>query len=512
MKQKLTSLALAAVLLLNFLCFGLIPCQAATDAVDQFALDFLQAVQSQRSSTTITIPRTDVQAAFDQMVSRYPILFHYYESMSWVSYSNYAEVTMKLKNLRDPIDSIPVITSEEQMLALFGNALSQLQQEFRFVTAQGFAPTSEMIARIADTLRHKYPLSYMGYNGWGSTYYTHEATGVLDYVINFNFFYDLDTNTLRQWRTATEQETLRLASTLFAQDMPQAEKLLRIHDHLVNVNRYNTANMDEAGNHLAYGALVKGSCVCQGYAEACLVLCQAAGIEAVYVPGDGINSSGQLESHGWNAVKIDGNWYMIDITWDDPVGGEDILQYTYFLVTNSFLQADHRWVQNDYPICNSTLLNADIVKNRSAQDTTVYTQYDNSLVVTQSEAEAEFQAVLQTCKPVLPQIAQPNPTIPPATQPEATVPAGNDIVPQIPQPTDPQITFPTVPQTVTPAPQTPSQEPDPGPIGAVVLVLLGGAALVFWFIRKQPKPKRNNNVHRREPIRSFDDLGKPPRR
>ncbi len=51
----------------------------------------------------------------------------------------------------------------------------------------------------------------------------------------------------------------------------------------------------------------------------------------------GINSSGQIEAHAWNYVQMDdGQWYAIDVTWDDPiiigdgVPGKDI-KYKYFL-------------------------------------------------------------------------------------------------------------------------------------------------------------------------------------
>ena len=43
--------------------------------------------------------------------------------------------------------------------------------------------------------------------------------------------------------------------------------------------------------------------------------------------------------HVWNAVKIDNNWYHLDLTWDDPITStnEDIIKYDYFLVTTNKL-------------------------------------------------------------------------------------------------------------------------------------------------------------------------------
>lgn len=51
----------------------------------------------------------------------------------------------------------------------------------------------------------------------------------------------------------------------------------------------------------------------------------------VLVSGTGTNSTGKTEAHMWNYVQMeDGNWYAVDCTWDDPVGGSE--RSIYFLV------------------------------------------------------------------------------------------------------------------------------------------------------------------------------------
>lgn len=58
--------------------------------------------------------------------------------------------------------------------------------------------------------------------------------------------------------------------------------------------------------------------VCAGYAKLLEALGQAIGEEIVYVTGDARTSTSDLsgEGHAWNAAKIEGNWYLIDATWD----------------------------------------------------------------------------------------------------------------------------------------------------------------------------------------------------
>lgn len=91
-----------------------------------------------------------------------------------------------------------------------------------------------------------------------------------------------------------------------------------------------TYNLDAPDRGTAVGALVDGSCVCEGYARAFQLLCQRAGITCVCILGDSM-ADGEREGHMWNAVRIDGVWYYCDPTWNDTterltkyllVGGE----------------------------------------------------------------------------------------------------------------------------------------------------------------------------------------------
>lgn len=84
---------------------------------------------------------------------------------------------------------------------------------------------------------------------------------------------------------------------------------------------------EQKNGHNAYGALVglnypgdrAGYVVCQGYADAYLLLCQKVGLPCVVVIGEGADEGdfkGQ-SNHMWNAVRLNGKWYAVDVTWDD---------------------------------------------------------------------------------------------------------------------------------------------------------------------------------------------------
>lgn len=60
--------------------------------------------------------------------------------------------------------------------------------------------------------------------------------------------------------------------------------------------------------------------VCEGYARAFKVLCDELGIPCVLTSGTArLNAEDTPESHMWNYVELDGQWYAVDVTWNDPM-------------------------------------------------------------------------------------------------------------------------------------------------------------------------------------------------
>ena len=127
------------------------------------------------------------------------------------------------------------------------------------------------------------------------------------------------------------------------------DKELYLHDALITKVTYDINTVSEQN---AYGALIDGRAVCAGYAFAFQYLLMRAGIESFYVTG---TSHG--ENHAWNIAKIDGDWYYVDPTWDDPVGSTYSPHYAYFNLTTSAMGVDHQ-VDTDrnvtLPECTAT--------------------------------------------------------------------------------------------------------------------------------------------------------------
>ena len=122
------------------------------------------------------------------------------------------------------------------------------------------------------------------------------------------------------------------------------DNIKMVHDYLVENIEYDTT-ISQSNIYNVYGALVNGRAVCEGYARSFKYLMDELGIPCTLVIGTGTNSQGQTENHAWNYVQLNGNWYAIDCTWDDPVSSTGYVsqssKYRYFLKgSNEFLQ-DH---------------------------------------------------------------------------------------------------------------------------------------------------------------------------
>ncbi len=136
-------------------------------------------------------------------------------------------------------------------------------------------------------------------------------------------------------------------------NMTEFEKEHLIHDVLIGQTQY----VNSEYSHSSYGALVNHEAVCDGYSKAFQYLMRLCGIQAHMVSGYANGGA-----HAWNLVRIDGNYYYADITWDDPLGGdedEEDFFHSYFNVTSNYLKNDHVWQEPLYglPDCTSSSAN-----------------------------------------------------------------------------------------------------------------------------------------------------------
>lgn len=123
-------------------------------------------------------------------------------------------------------------------------------------------------------------------------------------------------------------------------DMSDDDKVLKVHDYIINNTRYDINKVNEA-SYTALGPLFNGTAVCSGYADLMAIFLNKFGIKNYKIASN---------THVWNALFINGEWLHLDLTWDDPItknSDVDTLQHDFFLVKTSklleFDTKDHKF-------------------------------------------------------------------------------------------------------------------------------------------------------------------------
>ncbi|MBQ5335221.1 MAG: hypothetical protein J6Z45_04660 [Oscillospiraceae bacterium] len=189
---------------------------------------------------------------------------------------------------------------------------------------------------VDDCVREYYDLLYIAADKfWVSSAFGYSSAGAN--VFNFWVRYNYDTADVPAMRTEFDSKVSEVVSAV-QPGWSEAETVLYFHDWLaVNCSYDHTLTKNDA-----YAAMVGGSAVCQGYALAMCVLCRAVGIECYPITSDKLR-------HMWNVVKVDGEWYQCDITYDDI--SPDMLghsQHEYVLVSDEFMQTDGMHYADDW--------------------------------------------------------------------------------------------------------------------------------------------------------------------
>ncbi len=167
-------------------------------------------------------------------------------------------------------------------------------------------------------------------------------------------------------RAEMDKKANEIINNIITPGMNDYEKVLAVHDYVVKCSRYDRLNADAdtvpAEEHEAYGVLVNGIGVCDSYAKAVKLLLEKAGAQTIIVEGSKVGTAEQGlagADHAWNIVKLDGEYYHVDATWDDVSEERDSLElvYHHFNLNDEEMQKTHIWNKGKYPPCISTRYN-----------------------------------------------------------------------------------------------------------------------------------------------------------
>lgn len=210
-----------------------------------------------------------------------------------------------------------------------------------------------------------YPEYFWVNGGWSASLLQQGSTK----IITMKPTYTMTGSALSLAKAKYDSKVSEIVNKLSGSNYDKAKKL---HDVLIDTITYTNTPNDQN----AYGALIEGKAVCNGYARAYQHLMNEAGIPAWYVKGTSNNpSTGAPIGHAWNLIKLDGQWYYTDVTWDDQ--GANTF-YAYFNITSKQLLKDHT-IDSEYaalvPQATATAANYYIKEDRS------FNSYDQTKLV-----------------------------------------------------------------------------------------------------------------------------------
>lgn len=171
---------------------------------------------------------------------------------------------------------------------------------------------------------------YASYKGIARTTYVGFSPAVkIEYTLSY---YDN-----AQQEAEVDKKVSEIIEGLELGDKTDFEKTAAIHDYICDNVEYEAENTERDAVRTAYGALIEGKAVCQGYSVSLYRLLLEAGIDNRIIFGEGLPGDGTSGPHSWNIIQLDDEYYYIDVTWDDT-----LRSYDYFMVpSESSFEEDH---------------------------------------------------------------------------------------------------------------------------------------------------------------------------
>lgn len=177
------------------------------------------------------------------------------------------------------------------------------------------------------------------------------GSDIFEGEVDVSITYKLDKVTIDMEKAAVKAKVQEIIKNVIKEGMSDVEKELVLHDYIVKNTEYNMYNHNNKiilpDDCNAYGVLVKGIGTSEGYSKAMYELLKAAGIECKYVTGISVHDSVGGDGHSWNIVKLEDEWYNLDVTWDEPIFNKngsnnslDEVNHTYFNIPDSTFNLD----------------------------------------------------------------------------------------------------------------------------------------------------------------------------
>ena len=149
------------------------------------------------------------------------------------------------------------------------------------------------------------------------------------------------------------QEAQRELRTKINARTTEEEKVILVAEYIVANTTYQ---IDNTYNQNAASALCYGRAQCSGVSAACKLLLDWAGVECIYVRGEGDDGSGAYGPHAWNIVRIGTKYYNIDVTFMLGANKDKKmpLKKIFLFYDDNKFGKDHKWDRTTVPQCTDS--------------------------------------------------------------------------------------------------------------------------------------------------------------
>lgn len=281
------------------------------------------------------------------------VIFHFYKSSDLKILSNFS--ILEKSSIISTIGEKNKIINRNSLEEHIESSLLLGEKNIIIKNKIGFKQADEVFNIIEDIIRNNPEIMYFKSAEYYNGNLTIEYSKTKEELLNHQ-------ESIKSIRKRFLDEEIKI-------DMTDFQKIKAAHDFIIHNSKYDDRLFsigkipDES--HTAYGNLVLGIGVCEGYAKAMKYLLDGLKIESEIVVGQSRN-----QSHAWNLVNLEGEYYHIDSTWDDPIdsSGEQVLRYNYFNLTDEDISKSHSWDRVKYPRATGIKYNYFVYKNLLIDD------------------------------------------------------------------------------------------------------------------------------------------------
>lgn len=246
----------------------------------------------------------------------------------------------------DLADSGAVLTSQKWVALLICEDVATASSAF---TSSAESAASATIFTITETEQNE-PVKFDPPNEHDMTLYDTSAIRAA--------WADGNPDGLQEKDAALYAKCQEIFQALITDDMNDLQKEAALYGWLIQNSAYDESALEpetrngQPGSLDPSGPILEGRGICLGYSTAFQLLMDLAGVECITVVGA---ARGSTEDHAWNMVRLDGEWYCVDSTWDDPIQTDSsssgiTKNYYWFNITSEQMrESDHQWDETAVP-------------------------------------------------------------------------------------------------------------------------------------------------------------------